>query len=88
MYRKSICIYLYYILYYILYIYTYIYIHIHIYIYIYIYMWREYRRPLFVWVGVLLQLLAFERTQVVAGGCSASVSLLKGRVSIICSCFM
>ena len=41
---------------------------------------REYRRPIFLWVGVLLQLLALWMMQVMGGGCDASASFLKGRV--------
>ena len=39
---------------------------------------REYRCPLFLCRGVLLQLLTFWRMQVVGGGCDASALLFEG----------
>ena len=44
---------------------------------------REYRRPLSLCLGVLLQLLASWRVRIMGGGCDASASFLKGRVSVI-----
>ena len=48
---------------------------------------REYRRPLFLCLGVLLQLLAFWRMQVVGGGCDAGALLFEGVVLLLCYIF-